>query len=96
MDPFRALGRVLIRDSKDTTRPGLAVGRADWARFVRYVTEARESRLEVVLHAHRRAAEQIGERGVDRCEVAVAGGGEEADEQVGRRLGHSMGDHCAR
>ncbi|CDR05677.1 DUF397 domain-containing protein [Streptomyces iranensis] len=40
MDPFRALGRVLIRDSKDTTRPGLAVGRADWARFVRYVTEA--------------------------------------------------------
>ncbi|GAA3672796.1 hypothetical protein GCM10022420_061760 [Streptomyces iranensis] len=40
VDPFRALGRVLIRDSKDTTRPGLAVGRADWARFVRYVTEA--------------------------------------------------------
>ncbi|WP_308344226.1 DUF397 domain-containing protein [Streptomyces sp. MK37H] len=31
---------ILIRDSKDTTRPGLTVGRADWARFVRYVTEA--------------------------------------------------------
>ncbi|MCQ8192587.1 DUF397 domain-containing protein [Streptomyces rugosispiralis] len=31
---------VLIRDSKDTTRPGLTVGRADWVRFVRYVTDA--------------------------------------------------------
>lgn len=28
---------VRVRDSKDVTRPHLAVGRADWARFVRYV-----------------------------------------------------------
>ncbi|MEU1803016.1 DUF397 domain-containing protein [Streptomyces sp. NPDC019937] len=25
-----------VRDSKDVTRPGLTVGLADWARFVRY------------------------------------------------------------
>ncbi|MFE3217301.1 DUF397 domain-containing protein [Streptomyces antimycoticus] len=31
---------VSVRDSKDTARPDLAVGRAAWARFVRYVTGA--------------------------------------------------------
>lgn len=28
---------VRVRDSKDVSRPHLALGRADWARFVRYV-----------------------------------------------------------
>jgi hypothetical protein len=28
---------VRVRDSKDVSRPQLAVGRTDWARFVRYV-----------------------------------------------------------
>lgn len=30
---------VRVRDSKDVTRPGLAVEQAGWARFVRFVTE---------------------------------------------------------
>ncbi|NJQ03890.1 DUF397 domain-containing protein [Streptomyces zingiberis] len=25
-----------VRDSKNTSRPGLAIGRDDWSRFVRY------------------------------------------------------------
>ncbi|MFI0774652.1 DUF397 domain-containing protein [Streptomyces sp. NPDC021212] len=29
---------VRVRDSKDVTRPGLTVGLADWARFVRYAS----------------------------------------------------------
>ncbi|MGY0057340.1 DUF397 domain-containing protein [Streptomyces sp. LZ34] len=28
---------VRVRDSKDVSRPHLAVGHTDWARFVRYV-----------------------------------------------------------
>jgi hypothetical protein len=31
---------VRVRDSKDLTRPAFAVGRDDWARFVRYATRA--------------------------------------------------------
>ncbi|MEU6275866.1 DUF397 domain-containing protein [Streptomyces populi] len=30
---------VHVRDSKDVTRPGLAVGQAGWARFVTFVAE---------------------------------------------------------
>ncbi|MGW2786843.1 DUF397 domain-containing protein [Streptomyces populi] len=30
---------VHVRDSKDVTRPDLAVGQAGWARFVTFVTE---------------------------------------------------------
>lgn len=30
---------VRVRDSKDVSRPQLAIGRADWARFVRYVAQ---------------------------------------------------------
>lgn len=30
---------VCVRDSKDVTRPGLAVGRDGWARFVHYAAQ---------------------------------------------------------
>ncbi|MEV6615766.1 DUF397 domain-containing protein [Streptomyces sp. NPDC051051] len=30
---------VCVRDSKDVTRPHLAVGRGEWARFVGFVTD---------------------------------------------------------
>ncbi|MFI1564521.1 DUF397 domain-containing protein [Streptomyces sp. NPDC020490] len=31
---------VCVRDSKDVVRPHLAVGRAEWSRFVGFVAEA--------------------------------------------------------
>ncbi|WP_324788931.1 DUF397 domain-containing protein [Streptomyces sp. H51] len=31
---------ICVRDSKDTARPHFAVGRAEWSRFVGFVTEA--------------------------------------------------------
>lgn len=31
---------VFVRDSKDTSRPGLTVAHAGWARFVRYAAGA--------------------------------------------------------
>ncbi|MFD8332946.1 DUF397 domain-containing protein [Streptomyces solisilvae] len=31
---------VHIRDSKDVTRPGLAVGRDGWTQFVRFASES--------------------------------------------------------
>jgi hypothetical protein len=31
---------IHVRDSKDVTRPSLAVGRDGWAQFVRYASES--------------------------------------------------------
>ncbi|KOG87416.1 DUF397 domain-containing protein [Streptomyces varsoviensis] len=31
---------VCVRDSKDTSRPHFAIGRREWAQFVRYATRS--------------------------------------------------------